>query len=236
MLWASAFLYSINAAQVQDGLFAKDDNVYMGFMPDDEKEREAIAFVKTFVEKIIKKQSFSLAEERSFFGYYGGPLGESLYMSLGLGRIDERKTDYFSVPKFVRKSPIGTLLAEKLYPILHGKKYFHYCLGGKSYNYEDNKIFRAGFAQNYILFLRITDSMAYWNNGVTLIFPLRYANRNKKTFNIALENTLIGNESLYRFLGFEGSFVSDFKLSEKALEKFKSIYFKLTDAAGEIKR
>ena len=205
------------------GLFS--DLNHESFLPRDEIERNAILLGENFVNKILAQKDFSLKDEQELFGPYGGILGESLYTSLGYVSSDKSRGRCIVIDASVKLSPLGALLIRKLSPIFANKKRFTYCLGRNIYTYDRNGIVRAGTTAVTFLFLQaIPESSSAFHdnaNGIIMVIALRYSSNKKKRFYIDLVDSYIGHIPLYKFLGFQGKFASDLKLSDGELLQLK---------------
>ena len=209
------------------GLFS--DLNHESFLPRDEIERNAILLGENFVNKILAQKDFSLKDEQELFGPYGVILGDSLYTSLGYVSSDKNRRRIV-IDASVKLSPLGALLIRKLSPIFANKKRFTYCLGRNIYTYDRNGIARAGTTAVTFLFLRaIPESSSAFHdnaNGIIMVIALRYSSNKKKRFYIDLVDSYIGHIPLYKFLGFQGKFASDLKLSDGELLQLKKILAK----------
>lgn len=195
------------------------------FLPRSEIERNAILLGEDFVSKILAKENFSRKEEQKLFGPYGGVLGESLYVSLGIVPAGNNNDGDSFANSSTKPSPLGVLLIKKLNPIFADKERFTYCLGRNIYTYDRKGIRRAGTSAETFLLLRgiLESSSAFHDKakGITMILALRYLSDKKDRFCIELSDSYLGHIPLYQFLGFRGNFTSDLKLPDAELAQLK---------------
>lgn len=204
------------------------DLTHESFLPRNEIERKAILLGESFVNQILTRKNLSLVDEQKLFGPYGGILGESLYVSLGLASMD--KNGEICLDATVKTSPLGVLLIKKLNPVFADKQRFMYCLGRNIYTYDRDGIGRAGPSATTFLFLRAVpeSSSAFRDNAncIIMMIALQQSSDKKNGFYIELVDSYIGHVPLYKFLGFQGKFASDLKLSAEELSRLKKYWQK----------
>ena len=77
--------------------------------------------------------------------------------------------------------------------------------------------------------IRFTNGSALWAEGITLMLCLRgwYVDEdNRSVYSIDLAHSMLGNTPLYKVLGFEGSCVSDFKISREQVNELQNVLIK----------